>query len=472
MGAFGMGQDQAQWMATGFLASMTATMLTAAWFVARVGLRATFVTAMLLFVLSSCIAGFATSEAELIAMRVVQGAAAGVTQPLAMIAMFSVFPLHQRGMAMGIFGLGVVLAPAIGPTIGGILIDQYNWRVVFFFVMPFSIAAIFLGSAFLPGRAANAISKPFDFLGFGLLCAALVLVLTGLANGQREGWSSAYILGLLGSGMLLGAGFIVWQTQARHPLLELSLLRYRVFASACIVAFIYGAGLFGSTYLVPLFGQGIQRLTPEGVGLILMPSGLVLALIFPVSGRLSDRLPAPLLVCTGLFLFGISSLLMKAIDARTAFWSLAAWIAIGRIGLGVMLPALNAGGVRSLPPAVLGQGAGMLNFVRQLGGAFGTNLLSVLLGERIAFHANALAATQNGDLTITYSWLASFEALLAQGGVPDGLPQQYGALYHLGRVIYLQAYTQAFQDCFIVVSALFFAAMLPALLMYAKRVKQ
>ncbi len=469
MGAFGMGQDTAQWMSTGFLASMTATMLTAAWFVTHIGLRRTFVCAMLLFVASSVVAGLSTTEAELIGMRILQGAAAGVMQPVAMIAMFSVFPPHKRGAAMGIFSLGVVLAPAVGPTIGGILIDMYNWRVVFFFILPASIAGIFLGMRFLPGRSPDTKSRPFDFLGFVLLCAALVSLLTGFANGPRDGWSSAYILTLLIGGTLLSVAFILWQLYAAHPLLDLGLLRHGVFASACVVAFIYGAGLFGSTYLLPLFAQGIQRLTPEGVGLMLMPSGLILAVVFPFSGRASDRLPSSLLICTGLFIFGAWALWMKDIDANTPFWLLATWIAIGRVGLGIMLPALNAGGVRSLPPKDLSHGAGVLNFVRQLGGAFGTNLLSVLLGTRVALHSNALAATQNGDLTATYQWLTTYESILAKAGVPaDGRWQEYGALHHLGRTIYQQAYTLSFRDCFIVVAILFFVAILPALAINAR----
>lgn len=468
MGAFGMGQDQAQWMSTGFLAAMTTTMLTAAWFVARIGLRATFSGALALFVFASIVAGFATSEAGLIGMRVLQGAAAGVMQPLSMIALFGVFPPHQRGAAMGIFGLGVVMAPALGPSIGGILIGAYNWRVVFFFVVPFSILGIVLGLRYLPGRRADARAQAFDHAGFILLCAALVCVLTGLSDGKREGWSSAYILSLLGSGTLLSAIFVLWQFRTPHPLLNFALLRHRVFTSACIVSFIYGAGMFGSTYLVPQFAQGIQRLLPEGVGLMMMPSGLVMAAIFPVAGRISDRISPAILVSIGLFLFGISSLWMQGIDANTPFWTLAWWIAISRIGLGFILPALNAGGVRSLPADELSQGSGVINFVRQLGGAFGTNLLAILLGERSAFHASALTATQSGELTITNDWLASYRALLAQGGIADSLQQQYGALYHLGRTIYLQASTLAFRDCFIVVALLFFASILPALNLRAK----
>lgn len=472
MGAFGMGQDQAQWMSTGFLASMTATMLIAAWSVSRFGLRMTFTTAMLAFIASSIMAGLAGTESELILARVLQGASAGVTQPLAMIAMFSVFPPHQRGTAMGIFGLGVVLAPAIGPTIGGILIELFNWRVVFFIIIPFSILAVFLGSTFLPGRQAKTAPKPFDFAGFLLLCLALVFVLNGLSNGQREGWNSAYILSMLGIGSLFAVLFLAWQGYAAHPLLELSLLRNRTFLAACIVAFIYGAGLYGSTYLIPLFGQSILHLTAKGVGLVLMPSGLIMALIFPISGRLSDRISAPLMICAGLILFGSSLLFMYAVDTNTPLWLLAAWIAFGRAGLGVMLPSLNAGGVRSLPAQSISQGAGMLNFIRQLGGAFGTNLLSILLSTRLAFHANALTATQNGGLSATYRWISLYKGMLARAGVQEGLPQKYGALYHLGRTILAQAYTLSFRDCFIVVGLMFLAAMIPAVMMYAKVVKK
>lgn len=463
MGALGMSQDQLQWMSTGFLAAMTASMLLAAWFVARVGLRSTFCGAVILFIFASVIAGLSSTHTELIMMRIVQGAAAGILQPLSMIALFSVFPPHQRGMAMGIFSIGVVLAPALGPTVGGILIEAYNWRVVFFFALPFSVAGVLLGLNYLPGRSAKTVSQPFDIFGFILLCAALVLLLTGLAYGKRDGWTSAYILSLLSSGIVAATAFIAWQTIAPHPLFKLGLLQHRIFASACIVSLIYGAGLFGSTYLVPLFAQGVQKMTAEYTGLMMMPSGFVMALVFPLAGRASDRFPPAAMVSIGLIVFGVSSLWMMGIDANTPFWTLAWWIALSRVGLGFILPSLNAGGVRPLPPQELSQGASMLNFVRQLGGAFGTNLLSILLAERSAFHSSALTVTQNGDLTSTYAWLASYRSLLAQGGVPGDLLQQYGALYHLGRTIYQQAYTLAFRDCFIAVALIFFVAVIPAL---------
>jgi len=464
MGAFGMGQDKAQLLSTGFLAAMTGTMLLNAWVVETLGQRATFMLAVTVFIIASIMGGLAPAEGVLILARVLQGGAAGILQPLAMQTIFLVFPPEKRGSAMGIYGIGVVLAPAIGPTLGGIMVDSFSWRYVFFMAVPFCLIGLFLATLFMPGRAASGPPRKFDWIGFGLMTVFLVTLLNGLSNGQRDGWMSDTILSHFAIAFVTGMGFLAWELRTRSPMLNLKLFANPVYAAASVVAFIFGAGIYGSTYLVPLFVQTIQGYTPTRSGLLLMPAGLILAVVFPVAGRLSDKTPAYATVMFGLAVFALSSFLMAGVDTNTSFWLFAWWIMLGRIGLGFIMPSLNAGALKALPMTQLGQGSGSINFVRQLGGAFGVNLLSITLERRSQLYVDSFTAAQHAGNSATAEVLHQVSGLMGQAGVPEAI-RQAGAMNYLGRIIYSQGNMLGFRDCFFIVGAIFLAALIPALMM-------
>ena len=192
MGAFGIGQDRAQWLSTGALAAMTVGMLLNAWMMTSFGQRRTFIGALCVFGASLLVAGASPNDTVLIFTRLVQGAVAGLLQPFSMYTLFRVFPPHERGSAMGFFGLSVILGPALGPVLGGVMIEHFNWRYIFYVAVPVSAIAALMGSAFLPEREDTEDRARFDWPGFVLLVAALAGLLTGLSNGQREGWDAAY----------------------------------------------------------------------------------------------------------------------------------------------------------------------------------------------------------------------------------------------------------------------------------------
>jgi len=467
MGTFGMGQDKAQLLSTGFLAAMTATMLLNAWLVEIIGRRHTFVVAMMAFLAASILGGLAPTGLVLIAARVLQGAAAGIVQPLAMQTIFQAFPPERRGTAMGIFGVGVVLAPAIGPTLGGLMVDSFSWRYVFFFPLPFAATGIALASLFLPGRSGDhAQRRPFDWAGFALIVLFLVSLLSALSNGPRLGWMSDSILIAFTAALLAGLAFIAWELWTGHPLLDPRLFRNPTFAGASVVALIFGFGLFGSTYLIPLFVQTVQGYTPTRSGILLMPAGLMLAIVFPLAGRLTDVAPAALMVSAGLAVFGVSLLLMTHVDTNTPFWLMAGWIVMGRFGLGFILPSLNAGALRALPMSMLGQGAGTINFVRQLGGALGVNLLAIALDHQTQQYTQALTATQDAANAATREGLGNLMDLMGQGGLPDTL-RDAAALHFLGEIIHAQGTMLAYRNSFLLTGLVFLGALLPAAVMAA-----
>ncbi len=470
MGAFGIGQDRAQWLSTGALAAMTVGMLTCAWLIRSFGERRTFISALALFTATSLLAGFSPNENVLIAARVAQGGVAGILQPLSMYVLFRVHPPEQRGMAMGMFGISVILGPALGPTIGGLLIDQFNWRYVFFVNVPLSCAAMLLGTLFMPERSETGRRSDFDWVGFVLLAATIATLLTGLSNGQREGWNSDFVLGLFAIAAVSGTTFLYWELHVAQPLVELRVLAVGQFTAAAIVAFIFGVGLFGSTYLVPLFVQTVQKFTPLNAGLLLMPAGLIMGAFMPIAGYISDRTPARGLIIAGLLCFAFSCYWMSVVDANTSFWTLA-WLAVlSRIGLALMKPALNLAALRPLPPDLLGHGAGMINFARQLGGAFGVNSLSVILDRRTSFHSDSLTSTQAAGNSATAELLQHLQALLSQAGVALDI-QSAGALNFLGRVLHSQALVLGFRDSFLVCALIFTVAFIPAWIMGMRRAR-
>jgi len=465
MGEFGMGQDQAQWLSTGFTAAMTVAMLAATWAVKSFGSRKTYILSLIIFAAGSIIGAFSPNDTILIFARIIQGAAAGLAQPLGMVIMFQVFPVDQRGSAMGLYGMGVILAPALGPTIGGMLIDSYSWHYVFFLALPSCVVAFLMATAFLPTTTAS--KKPdFDWAGFTLLSVGIAAFLAGMSNGQRLGWDSNFVrgAGIVSAVTLLA--FVVQERRTATPLLNLDVYKNSRFVAASFVALILGVGVFGSTYLVPLFVQLVQGYTPTDSGLLLMPAGLVLGVVFPVVGRLSDRFPAHILIAIGVVLFAISNYLMGFVDTDIPFWTLAGYVIIGRVGMGFIMPSLNSGALKVLDYRLVHDGAGAINFIRQLGGAIGVNLLSVYLERQTTLYAHDINAMQTGSASAT-STLHAITGALNASGLPPGSAIAEAHRF-LSNMISAQASVMGYRASFLFVAVVFFIALLPAWYMRVK----
>lgn len=461
MGAFGIGQDKAQWMSSAYMATMTAGMLINAWLTGVLGERRTFVGALFFFSLGAVMGGSAPTEDALIFARVLQGFSAGVAQPLVMATIFTVFPADRRGMAMGVFGLGVVFAPAIGPTLGGLMIEYFSWRYVFFISLPFCVIAAVMGLVFMPTRPIPRVIPPFDWLGFALLCLALFGLMTGIADGQREGWASNTIVLRLVGGAVATVAFVVWELYTPRALLDVRIFGNVEFSAAALIAFIFGAGMMGSTYIVPVFVQTIIGFTPLLAGLMMMPAGIMLAFIFPLAGRLSDAMPASTMIIGGLLLFSLGFVWMAAADIDTTFWTLVGMVMVSRLGLGFINPSLNASSLKALPADKVRQGAGVANFMRQLGGAFGINLMVAFFEVRTRFHADALTGTQDWGNRTTGHLLTQLEKLMQRSGLPFQ-QQKAGALEYLGTIVHGKAQMLAFSDTFIIVGVMALVALVPA----------
>lgn len=382
---FTLGQERAQWVSTGFMLAMTLSMLTTPWLLGRFGLRRTYMGAICLLLFGGVLGGFSINYPMLMGMRVVEGVASGIMQPIPAIVILRAFSTQEQGRAMGIFGFGVVLAPAIGPSVGGFLVELFGWRSIFFVVVPPCLIVLGLIMRYLPAYApGDAGHKKLDWKGLLLVGVAVLGVLNGLIELRADTRLAAALLAM---GIVSTIIFIVYQMGTRgEPLLNMQLFRYRQFTMGALVAFIYGMGLFGSTYLLPIYMQIGVHYTPSEAGLILLPAGIVLAITIPLAGRLADRYPPNVLVSIGLALLALSFGLMALGSTAASYGMLMAWAIIGRVGLGFVLPALNLGAMRGVSEELIAQGASAINFVRQLGGAIGVSLVGIVLEWRMAVY--------------------------------------------------------------------------------------
>lgn len=461
MGAYGIGQDRAQWLATAFIATMVASQLLSAWIVRAVGERLAFLIINFVFLVGTAIAFTSQSFELVIVGRVLQGFSAGTVQPMMMTLIFRVFPPQRRGLAMGVYGTGIQLAPMLGPMLGGFVIDALSWREIFLVPVPLCLVSLVLGVIFLPGGLSVRDLPKFDWSSFALLCTSIVFLLSAGANGQRFGWTSDLLV--IMTAIALGAGTLfVWlQLRSPSPLLDFSLFRNAQFSSAVAVSFVFGIGNFASNYIVPVFVQQVQGFTPTLSGLLLVPAGVLVISATPLFGRLSDRFPAHIMVMVGITLFACGNFLMSWADVNTTFWTFATYVIVARFGMALIMPSLSASALRALTPEQLNKGSGTVNFGRQFGGAFGITSLVVFSEQRIQFHGEALTATQTPANATSRDMLDQVGAIMSEAGLPEAF-QDSGALYYLGKVIEAQARTMGYQDGFIMISIVFVLALIPA----------
>jgi EmrB/QacA subfamily drug resistance transporter len=397
---FQLGQERAQWITSAFMVASTIAMLVTPWMLGRFGYRSTYAMAIGLLLVGGIAGGLAQHFELLLAARLAEGVAAGIIQPIPAIIILRAFQPHEQGRSGGIFGMGVVLAPAIAPALGGLLVDWMGWRSTFFMVVPPCLLSLWLAWKFVPtsspeGNTGPAGSHKLDLLGLALVSAGTVCVLNALVAFHH---SHALAAGLLAVAVVSLAAFVLWQQHllrtGRKPLMDLRLYAYRPFVMGCIVAFIYGTAMFGSTYLIPVFIQMGLGLSASYAGNLLLPAGLVLAVTIPLVGRMADTQPTHWLVSIGMLLLAISFALMLLAGPGMALWLLAAFIVVGRIGLGFILPSLNLGALRPLDKALIAQGSSTISFIRMLGGAIGVGLCGIVLEWRLAANASNPALTE------------------------------------------------------------------------------
>jgi EmrB/QacA subfamily drug resistance transporter len=400
-----------QWVASGFMVAVTVSMLLTPWLLQRFGLRRTYSGALIALSVGAVLGGLAQHYWLVISMRVVEGLAAGVLQPIPAVMIMRTFAENERGRAMGIYGFGVVFAPAIGPSVGGVLVEAFGWRSIFFVMLPFAAAGLVLARRFLPRRVGPGERVPVDWLGLLLIAAATLCLLNGLT--QLRGGDASLGYRLLWTALAAFAGFLFVERRIAAPLMQLRLFRSPTFAAGALVSLIYGMGIFGSTYLIPVWLQTALGYGPARAGLVMLPAGLTMAFALMLTGRLADRLPRHWMVSGGLATLSFSFLLLATVGLGTPYLLLVAWVVVGRIGMSFILPSLSLGALRGLGSDLIAQGSSTMGYTRQLGGAIGVSLSAIALDWRLAAHGQAFSGEAGDPLARIAAFDETFLGLAA-----------------------------------------------------------
>ena len=393
MSTFGVKRDQIQWVNTGFMLASAVTMPIVGYLIMRLGPKRLYLSALTLFTVGSGACALAWSYDSLILARVIQAIGAGAMQPVGMAMVASMFEPHERGKALGIWGTGVMVGPAIGPTLGGYLTEWFSWRTIFSVNLPFGIMALVAGFIIMEGRKGGQKNRiPFDWWGFIFLSVALIGSLLALSQGQEKGWDTAYIRICLTGGFVGLVMFIAVERDSSHPLLDLSLLSHRNYTLSMILAVFRSVGLFGGLFLLPIFLQNLSGFTAIQAGLLMMPSAVVMGIMMPIAGRLTDRVQnTRWLVAGGTFVTGVSLLMYSQLDPLSGLFMILGPQIIRAVGISFMMSPLMTTAINAIPQDKVAMGSSFLNVAQRVGGSFGINLLNTYVTNSVHRHTVRIA---------------------------------------------------------------------------------
>ena len=388
MSAFGVKREQIEWVTTGFMLSSAVAMPLVGWLVGRFGHKAIYLGSLALFVIGSAACAFAWSYDALIGSRVIQAVGAGGIQPVGMAIVASLFEPHERGRALGIWGTGIMVGPAIGPTLGGYLTDWISWRAIFSVNLPIGVLTFLGGLALMKSKkSATRIHVPFDWWGYIFLSIALIAGLLALSKGQAKGWSSTYIRTCFALSIIGLTLFMAVESSIRYPLLDLGLFRYRNYSLSMLLAIFRSVGLFGGLFLLPIFLQNLAGYTAIQAGLWMMPGAVVIGIMMPISGRLTDRYSPRWLVAFGTAMAGISLLIYGNLDPLSGASMIIGPQIIRGTGLAFMMAPLITAAINSVPIERVAMASSFLNVSQRVGGSFGIALLNTYVSNSIKIHS-------------------------------------------------------------------------------------
>lgn len=450
MGNLGATVDEISWVATSYIVANVIVIPMTSWLAGRFGRRHYFVGSIVLFTVASFLCGNAHSLGQLIGYRVVQGLGGGALLAMGQSIMVETFPAHRQGTGQAIFGVGAMLGPSLGPTLGGWITDRWSWPWIFYVNIPLGIAAALLCWSYLPEPPAGSVRRAehVDWPGIALLTVGIAALQIMLENGRREDWfESDRILALAFTAAIALATFVWHELRTAHPVVDLRVFRHRALVVGCTYGAAMGIGLYGSIFLFPLYTQGVLHWTAWQSGLAVLPSTLTTAIAMPIAGRLVWKLgPAPL------FGLGVAAFLpalwtMSQWTTQSGFWDLW-WPQIGRgVAMGLMFVPLSIATLRGLPPRDVLQAAGLYNLFRQTGGSLGIAVLATLIDHRGALHHAYLAESVSPFSPATQLRLAQITSGLHARGVDlaDAGTAAHAALEH---TLGAQAAALAFADCY------------------------
>jgi DHA2 family multidrug resistance protein len=379
-GTLGASVDEIGWVATGYILAQVIVMPLNGWLTARFGRRNFYAACILIFTVSSFLCGTATSVWQLVAYRILQGIGGGALQPTAQAILFESYPPEKRNSAMAIFGLGAMVGPAIGPTLGGYIVDNFSWPLIFFINLPIGIAAFFMTLTFIKDQSyVKRSTNPVDWLGLGLLTAGVASLQYVLERGQTEDWFSSQtivVMTVIAVGSIVA--FIIRELNDPQPLVDLTVFRSRSFTAGNIIGVVSGFGLFGSALMMPLYFQNVMGFTAMGTGLALLPGAIATAISLPIASHMVKWIDQRVCIALGMFLFAVGCWMVGGLNQHAAFEDTLWPRAIQGFALGFMWVPLTTATLSEVSRAKMAGATGVYTLVRQLGGSLGIAILQLV----------------------------------------------------------------------------------------------
>jgi EmrB/QacA subfamily drug resistance transporter len=380
----GVSVSQLEWVINAYFLTFAVLMISGGKLADMLGRRRIFIAGLVVFTLSSLACGLATTGSLLIAFRAVQGVGSALMNPATLSIITATFPPRQRGMAMGIWVGVSAVALALGPITGGLLAEKAHWSWIFFINVPIGVLAIVAARVVIRESKDTSKEQRLDPLGLVTSGGALFALTYALIEANNKGWSSTEILSLFAAAVVLFAAFIFVERRQRSPMLDLSLFKNPTFAGANSTMLLVAMSMFGVFFFVSLFVQGILGYSPIQAGAAFLPMTLCIVFFAPVAGKLSDRIGSRWLMGGGMVLVSLSLVFFSLLDASSSFWNLLPALLVGGAGMALAMTPTTSAAMGSVPVDQAGVGSGVLNSMRQVGGALGVAIMGAILGSFIS----------------------------------------------------------------------------------------
>ena len=458
--SFGTPLDQIGWVSTGYMMANIVVIPMTGWFQRRFGFRRYFAASIFVFTVASALCGLAWSLPSLVLFRALQGLGGGAIIPTAQTILFARYPKEEHGMAGGLFGLGAVTGPLLGPTIGGYLIDWSTWHWCFLVNVPLGVLAVVLSLRFIEEPGFQPSKTPVDLFGIALLAVGMGTVQYVLEEGNREGWEEPQIMLLAAVGAISLITFVVHELETPHPIVDLRIFANRTYASGTGINLLMGLALFSGNFLFALYCGSVLRYSALDIGKVFLASGASQIILMPLVGRFGGKADQRVLLFLGIL--GVTtSLWMNAhLTERSGFGDLVASMAVRSMALAFVFIPISVIALSDIEPAKRGNATGLFNLTRELGGSIGTAWMGLVVDQGVKTHGSYLAESVNPYNPIAQEQYGAIRgALASQARSPEGVAETM-----LAMKVKVQALVLSFQEGFMKATAVFLVCLVLVLL--------
>jgi MFS transporter, DHA2 family, multidrug resistance protein len=471
-GNLSAGADESTWVLTSYLVSNAIILPLSGWFSSMIGRKRFYMTCVAIFTVSSFLCGLAPSLGMLVFFRILQGVGGGGLQPSEQAILNDTFPLSKRGMAFAVYGIAVVVAPTIGPWLGGWITDNFSWRWIFYINIPVGLISLLLTNFLVsdpPYMKRNKAKEGFriDYIGIGLISLGLGSMQIVLDKGQRDDWFSSNFIRFFMVTMVIGivAG-IIWELREKHPVVDIKMLKNRNFAVSTIAMFFLGFVLYSSTVLIPQLLQQLLGFSAEKAGLALSPGGAVIMCMMPIVGILVSRVDSRWLISFGCTISALSLFVMAGWNLNLDYRHAVMGRMMQSFGLAFLFIPINVAAFSSVPKELTNMGTGIINLARNVGASVGIATVTTMLERRTQFHMARLVGFLNNMNAAFRNTVNSLTGALMANGAShaDASARAQAMVYSMTQ---RQAAMMAFVDNFKMLGVVFFAV-IPVLLMMKK----